>query len=134
LRTIKPQLADNPLGSPSGAGVIYGSSGGVFESALRTAYFQLTDKELSSQAIKNIRGNQGIRIKTIKIKNRTLKVCIVSGLKNAAKVIKEIKKFPQRYDIIEVMACPGGCIGGGGQPLPTTKKLAATEPVLIHHR
>jgi iron-only hydrogenase group A len=124
LRTIKPQLADNPLGSPSGAGVIYGSSGGVFESALRTAYFQLTDKELSSQAIKNIRGNQGIRIKTIKIKNRTLKVCIVSGLKNAAKVIKEIKKFPQRYDIIEVMACPGGCIGGGGQPLPTTKEIS----------
>lgn len=123
LKTIKPQEADDTLGLPSGAGVIYGSSGGVFESALRTAYFKMTGRELSNNAVKEIRGIKGIKRKEIKIDNRLIKICVVNGIKNAKKVIEEIEKNPKAYDAIEVMACPGGCVGGGGQSLPTTKEI-----------
>lgn len=123
LKNIKPEKADDPLGDPSGAGVIYGSSGGVFESAFRTAYFKMTNKELPEDAIKDIRGIEGIKKKKIKVGKKQLKICVVSGIKNAEKIIKELKKNPKAYDAVEVMACPGGCIGGGGQMLPTTKEI-----------
>jgi len=123
LKTIKPESADQPLGQPSGAGVIYGSSGGVFESALRTAYFKMTGKELSENAVKEIRGIEGIKKKEIKIGERLIKVCVVSGIKNAKKVLEELKKDPKKYDAVEVMACPGGCVGGGGQSLPVSKAI-----------
>jgi len=123
LRNIDEKEADDPLGSPSGAGVIYGSSGGVFESALRTAYFKMTKTELSKNAVAEIRGMEGIKTKEIKIGKKTIKVCVVSGIKNAKKILDELKKNPKLYDAVEVMACPGGCVGGGGQSLPTTKKI-----------
>ena len=123
LKNIKPQEADDPLGNPSGAGVIYGSSGGVFESAFRTAYFKMTGRELPKNTIKEIRGVEGIKYKEIGVNGRLVKICVVNGIKNAKKVIDEIKKNPKDYDAVEVMACPGGCIGGGGQPLPTTKEI-----------
>lgn len=115
--------ADDPLGQPSGAGVIYGSSGGVFESALRTAYFKMTGKELPQDGIKEIRGMDGIKRKEINIGDSVIKVCIVNGIKNAKKVMEELKKNPKKYDAVEVMACPGGCVGGGGQSMPSNKEV-----------
>ncbi|MCF7906672.1 [FeFe] hydrogenase, group A [Patescibacteria group bacterium] len=123
LKKIKGQKTDNPLGEPSGGGVIYGSSGGVFESALRAVYFQQTQKRLPLKNIKEIRGEKGIKIKKFKIKKQTIKICVVSGLKNAKKILEKLKKNPKLFDAIEVMACPGGCVGGGGQPLPSNKKI-----------
>jgi len=123
LKIVRPEPADQPLGQPSGAGVIYGSSGGVFESALRTAHFKMTGKELPEDEVKEIRGIQGIKKKEIKIGDRLVKVCVVSGIKNAKKVLEELKKDPRKYDAVEVMACQGGCVGGGGQSLPVSKAI-----------
>jgi len=123
LKKIDSIEADDPLGQPSGAGVIYGSSGGVFESALRTAYFKMTGKELPRNAIKEIRGMDGIKRKEVKIGDRVIKVCVVNGIKNARKIMDELKSNPKKYDAIEVMACPGGCVGGGGQSMPTNKEV-----------
>ena len=123
LKNIDEKEADDPLGFPSGAGVIYGSSGGVFESAFRTAYFKMTGKELPQDAAKDIRGMEGIKIKEMKIGDRSIKVCVVNGIKNACQVLEDLKKDPKVYDAIEVMACPGGCVGGGGQSLPSNKNI-----------
>lgn len=123
LKDIDEKEADSPLGEASGAGVIYGSSGGVFESALRTAYFKLTKKDLLSDGVREIRGMEGIKTKEVTIEERKIKICVVNGIKNAQKVLEELKSNPSLYDALEVMACPGGCVGGGGQSLPTTKKI-----------
>lgn len=125
LENISEEEADDPLGSPSGAGVIYGSSGGVFESALRTACFKMTGAELPENAAAEIRGAKGIKTKKIKIGERVIKICVVSGIKNAQKMLEKIKENPGLFDALEVMACPGGCVGGGGQSLPTTQKIVA---------
>jgi NADP-reducing hydrogenase subunit HndD len=130
LGQIEPVAADNPFGDPSGAGVIYGASGGVFESALRTAYFKITGKNLADVNIREMRGLQGIKQKEIAIGEKKIKTVIVSGIQNAEKMLKELKKNPEAFQTMEVMACPGGCIGGGGQPVPTNaairKKRAAS--------
>lgn len=123
LKTVGTAEADDPLGSPSGAGVIYGASGGVFESAFRTAYFKLTGEELPDHAIEEIRGEEGVKRKEIQVGDRTVRICVVNGVKNARTVLEELKADPSRYDAVEVMACPGGCVGGGGQPLPTNKHV-----------
>ena len=123
LKNIEGEKADDPLGEPSGAGVIYGSSGGVFESALRTAYFKMTKENLPEGSIKEIRGTEGIKTKEIKIGESTIKVCVISGIKNAKKILDELKVNPNLYDAVEVMACSGGCVGGGGQSLPTNKEI-----------
>ena len=123
LKNIDGEKIDDPLCSPSGAGVIYGSSGGVFESAFRTAYFKMMGEELPEDAIKEIRGQEGVKTKEISFGDRKIKLCVVSGIKNAEKIIKEIKNNPGIYDVVEVMACPGGCVGGGGQPIPTTSDI-----------
>jgi NADP-reducing hydrogenase subunit HndD len=111
LKNIPVEEADNPFGMPSGAGVIYGASGGVFESALRTDEF------------KKVRGQEGIKINAIKIGDKTIKSVVVNGIRNAQKMLEELKKDPQAFQAMEVMACPGGCIGGGGQPVPTNSEL-----------
>jgi len=123
LKNIEPQAADDPFGLPSGAGVIYGASGGVFESALRTAYFKITGKNLENVAIKEVRGMQGLKRKEIKIGDKTIGTVVVNGIKNARMMLEELKKNPQAFDTMEVMACPGGCIGGGGQPVPTDGEI-----------
>ena len=122
FKNIKEEKIDSFL-SPSGAGVIYGASGGVFESALRTAYFKMTKKELNDNLIKEIRGIDGIKEKEIKIGERNIKICVVSGIKNAVKILEKLKKNPKYCDALEVMACPGGCVGGGGQSLPSNKEI-----------
>jgi NADP-reducing hydrogenase subunit HndD len=122
LPALKPGKVDLP-GTYSGAAAIYGASGGVMESALRTAYFMMTGQELKKVEFQAVRGMAGIKKAKIKIGNRTLKVAVVSTAANAEKIIQELKKDKNAYDYIEVMACPGGCIGGGGQPIPTTLKI-----------
>lgn len=132
LKTIKESPADNPLGDPSGAGVLYGASGGVMESALRTAYFRLFGKDLEKVDFEQIRGQEGIKRATIKLcepiksgngKCEEMRVAVVSGLKNAKIILDELKQDPKKYQFVEVMACPLGCVGGGGQPLPVDENI-----------
>ncbi len=111
------------LGSYSGAAVIYGASGGVMESALRTAYFELTGEELDKVEFENVRGIKGIKKAEVKIGDRVLKIAVVTTAKNVNRVITEIMANKDSYDYVEVMACHGGCIGGGGQPIPTTMEI-----------
>ncbi len=132
LKNIEEQEIDNPLCMPSGAGVIYGSSGGVFESAFRTVYFKTTGKDLPEESVKEIRGSKGIKIKEFSLKGRKVRLCVVSGIKNAEKILKELKENPKLYDAVEVMACPGGCVGGGGQSLPTTKEIVSKRGASLY--
>lgn len=145
LKNIEPEPADSPFGDPSGAGVIYGASGGVVESALRTAYFKLTGKDLPNVEFEQVRGLQGMKKAELEIEGKKIKIAVVNGLANAKIIIEELKKDPHAYDAVEVMACPGGCIGGGGQPMPVSeeirKKRAAAlyqidrdKPVRLAHR
>ena len=123
LTKVSSQKPDNPLGISSGGGVIYGASGGVVESALRTVYEKLTKKKLVKIEFKQVRGMQGIKKAKIKINGKSVKIAVVNGIKNAKKILEELKKNPKAYDAVEVMACFGGCIGGGGQPIPTDAKI-----------
>ncbi len=111
------------LGHYSGAAAIYGASGGVMESALRTAVYMLTGKDLDKVDFEQVRGMKGIKKATIQIDNLSLKVAVVATPANAHRVLREIKRDPKAYDYVEFMACPGGCIGGGGQPIPSTEKI-----------
>ena len=123
ISKLEPEAADDPFGEPSGAGVIYGSSGGVFESAFRTAYYLMTKEELPEDAMQEIRGIDGRKEKIVTIGETTIRICVVSGLDNARKVLEELKLDPHKYDALEVMTCPGGCVGGGGQPIPTSVEI-----------
>ncbi len=123
LPKLKPSPLDDPLGRPTGSGVIYGAVGGVMESALRTVYFQLTGKNLPKINWQNSSDIPGLREATLKIKGQEYKVAYVGGSGSAEKLLHKIKANKVHYDYVEVMACPGGCIGGGGQPVPTNQKI-----------
>lgn len=115
---------DDPLGESTGAGVIFGASGGVLEAALRTAHYMITGKDMDQIDFTSVRGLQGVKESSIKIGNATLKVAAVSGLHNIDRFLEEVRNGNSEYHFIEVMACPGGCINGGGQPLPSsTEKI-----------
>ncbi|MBQ7010340.1 MAG: iron hydrogenase small subunit [Clostridia bacterium] len=116
---------DSPLGTGSGAGVIFGATGGVMEAALRTAYYMLTGTDPDADAFKLVRGVSGIREAEVKVNGTTLRAAVVNGLANARELIENIKSGKARYDFVEVMACPGGCAGGGGQPITDGAELAA---------
>lgn len=120
FKKLKSQDLDSAFGEPSGAGVIYGATGGVMESAFRTTYFRLTGQELKKIDFKSVRGMEGIKKAEVKINGDCRRIAVVNGLGNAQKILEEIKLNPlNQYTCIEVMACPGGCIGGGGQPMPS---------------
>jgi iron-only hydrogenase group A len=123
LKTIPPEPPDYPLGSSSGAGLIYGASGGVMESALRTAFEKLTGRKLPRIEFEEVRGLQEVKKASIKIGQHQLSLAVVNGTGNAETIINQLKSNPREYDYIEVMACFGGCIGGGGQPVPTNAKI-----------
>ncbi len=108
---------DLPLGASTGAGVIFGATGGVMEAALRTAAETLTGKELEKLEFDDVRGVSGIKEAKYKIGDLELKVAVASGLSNAKKLLENIKAGKANYDFVEVMACPGGCVNGGGQPI-----------------
>ncbi|MBR3869182.1 MAG: [Clostridia bacterium] len=108
---------DAPFGLGSGAGTIFGATGGVMEAALRTAYETLTGEELEKLEFNDVRGTEGIKEATYTIAGNEIKVAVVSGTANAGKLLDMIKAGEKTYDFIEVMACPGGCVNGGGQPI-----------------
>lgn len=132
LKTIEEESPEHIFGDPSGAGVIYGSSGGVFESALRTAYYNMTGENLPLDAVSEIRGLDGIKQKELSIAGKKVRVCVVNGIKNARNILEELKKDPKKYDAVEVMACPGGCIGGGGQPIPMTQETVQARSKALY--
>ena len=104
-------------------GVIYGASGGVMESVLRTAYEKMTKNKLAKIDFKEVRGMEGVKKATINFGGRKVKIAVINGMQYAKKILEELKKNPKLYDGVEVMACPGGCIGGGGQPVPADAKI-----------
>jgi len=107
---------DLPLGASTGAGAIFGATGGVMEAALRTAAETITGKPLEKLEFNEVRGTAGIKEATYKIGDLELKVAVTSGLSNAKRLLDRIKAGKADYQFIEVMACPGGCVNGGGQP------------------
>lgn len=116
LRHMPDEMFDNPLGESTGAGVIFGATGGVLEAALRTVYEKVTGKELTDVNFTAVRGMAGAREVSIPLNGRTVRVAAASGLGNARKILENIEKGTSHYDVIEIMACPGGCVNGGGQP------------------
>ena len=104
--------------------MIFGTTGGVMEAALRSAYFLATGENPKPDAFKNVRGEKGWKEETFNIQGITLKVAVASGLANARKLIEAIRRGEVSYDFVEIMACPGGCVGGGGQPYKDGLELA----------
>ena len=109
------------MGEATGAGAIFGTTGGVMEAALRTAYETLTGKELSKLEFEDVRGKEGIKKATVKIGDKEVKVAVAHGLSNAREILEEIQAGNADYQFVEIMACPGGCIMGGGQPIVSSK-------------
>ncbi|RCK79579.1 MAG: [FeFe] hydrogenase large subuni [Candidatus Ozemobacter sibiricus] len=116
LKICQPEPFDHPLGESSGAGAIFGATGGVAEAALRTAHKLVTGQEMANLNIEAVRGFTGIKEATIALGDLKLRIAVVSGLANARQVLQALEKGERQYDFIEIMACPGGCLNGGGQP------------------
>ncbi len=110
---------DDPLGESTGAAVIFGATGGVMEAALRTAYEVVTGKTLDRVDFNDVRGMDGIKGATIPLDGISLNVAVAHGLGNARKLLDQVRSGEANYHFIEIMCCPGGCLGGGGQPVPT---------------
>jgi NADH-quinone oxidoreductase subunit G len=114
---LTPSAFDMPFGFTTGAGVLFGGSGGVTEAVLRFAVEKVTGKPLGSVDFQQVRGEAGMRSARVAVGDRSLKVVVVHGLNNARQVAEEVKSGKADFDLVEVMACPGGCIGGAGQPI-----------------
>lgn len=128
-QSIVPELLaeeefDMPLGVGSGAGVIFGATGGVMEAALRTAYFVLEGHNPDPDAFAMVRGMDGIKETELTIAGIRVRAAVAHGLGNARRLIEKIKAGEAEYDFVEIMACPGGCAGGGGQPILDGVELA----------
>ena len=135
FRSLEPVHYDSIMGESTGAAVIFGATGGVMEAALRTAYEIVTGREVpfTNLNIMPVRGMDGVKEATIKIEGCTddwkflegaeLKIAIAHGLVNANKIMKQVREGKSPYHFVEIMACPGGCIGGGGQPIPTSMEI-----------
>ena len=107
---------DKVMGESTGASVIFGTTGGVIEAALRTASAWLTNQEIGKLDFTELRGMEGVRVATINIAGMDLNIAVASGLGNARKLLEDVRDKKAVYHAIEIMACPGGCVGGGGQP------------------
>jgi NADH-quinone oxidoreductase subunit G/NADP-reducing hydrogenase subunit HndD len=110
---------DAPFGIGSGAGVIFGATGGVMEAALRTVYEIVTGKTLENINFENVRGLTGLKTATVDVGGLKVKVAVAHTLANAKIILDKVKAGEEQFHFIEIMTCPGGCIGGGGQPIPT---------------
>ncbi len=117
FKDLEPESFHLPFGFKTGAGVIFGNSGGVSEAVLRYVTERLTGEKRDNCEFVSVRGEDGIREASLKIKDREYSLAVVSGLKNARKLLENVKSGNTRYDLVEVMACPGGCVGGAGQPV-----------------
>ena len=116
LANIDEAEFDSPLGYSTGAADIFGATGGVLEAALRTAYHDITKEEAPSLDFKVVRGMDGIKEASLEIAGHTVNVAAASSLGNARKLMDELREGNSKYHVIEIMACPGGCVAGAGQP------------------
>lgn len=120
---LESEKFDDPLGISTGAAVIFGATGGVMEAALRTVYEVVTGLELDNVDFNDVRGLEGVKEATVDLNGTPIKVAVAHGLGNARKVLDKIVDGTADYQFIEIMCCPGGCIGGGGQPIPTNTEV-----------
>ena len=118
---------DPLLGISTGASVIFGATGGVMEAALRTVVAKLTGNEMGHLEFTEVRGTEGIKEASYDLPGRTVRVCVASGLANAKQVLDGIRAGELHYDFVEFMACPGGCVNGGGQPLHSSVERSFTD-------
>ncbi|PKL92734.1 MAG: ferredoxin [Candidatus Goldiibacteriota bacterium HGW-Goldbacteria-1] len=128
FKTLEPEEVDSLLGTYTGAGTIFGATGGVMEAALRTAYFFVTGKNLGNIDVEAVRGLKGVKTGVVDVAGNKVNVAVAHGTGNVRIVLDEIRKAkkegkPMPYDFIEVMACEGGCIAGGGQPYMVTNEI-----------
>lgn len=114
---LPEEAFDQPLGTGTGAAVIFGATGGVMEAALRSAYYLVTGENPPAEAFTAVRGGADWREANFDINGITVKTAVASGLANARKLIEAVRSGEAEYDFVEIMACPGGCAGGGGQPI-----------------
>ena len=124
VENLPEEACDLPLGIGTGAGVIFGATGGVMEAALRTAAYLATGKNPDPDAFKDVRGMDGWKEATFDLAGTPVRVAVASGLGNARRLIRALRRGDVHYDFVEVMACPGGCVGGGGQPIHDGEELA----------
>lgn len=124
LNALEEEEFDEFLGIGSGAGVIFGATGGVMEAALRSAYYLVTGSNPEPDAFMSVRGMSGWKEAEFDLAGSKLRVAVASGLKNARNLVEAIKDGSVKYDFVEIMACPGGCSGGGGQPIKDGRELA----------
>lgn len=127
VKELPEEEFDSLLGASSGAAVIFGTTGGVMEAALRSAYYLVTGKNPDADAFTAVRGFEDRREADFNIEGKTVRVAVTSGLGNARRLIEEVKAGKKEYDFIEIMACPGGCSGGGGQPIHDGLELAGAR-------
>ena len=123
---------DMPLGVGSGAGVIFGATGGVMEAALRSAYFLVTGRNPDPDSFRKVRGMDGWKEAEFNLAGQHLKVAVASGLGNTRKLMEAIRKGEVEYHFVEIMACPGGCAGGGGQPIHDGEELAEVRGHVLY--
>lgn len=123
--SLQPESFDMPFGFYTGAGVIFGNSGGVMEAVLRYAAEKITGNKLDRVEFHEVRGESGLREAKIKVNGLELRLAVVHGLRNARVVAEQVRAGKSHYDLIEVMACPGGCVGGAGQPVTTARNARA---------
>ena len=124
---LPDEAVDEPMGIYTGAGTIFGATGGVMEAAVRTAYEVVTGEALPNIDLTAVRGLEGIKEAELDMKGTKVRVAVAHGLANAGKLMELIVKGEANYHFIEVMACPGGCVGGGGQPFPTNAETRAAR-------
>ncbi len=117
FKELEPEAFHLPFGFKTGAGVIFGNSGGVSEAVLRYVTEKLTGEKRENYEFMSVRGEDGIREASLKVDGTEFSLAVVSGLGNARRLLEKIKSGEARYDLVEVMACPGGCVGGAGQPV-----------------
>ncbi len=120
---LEPDSFDMPFGLASGAGIIFGVTGGVAEAVLRKLYKQKTALHLKDFPFEDVRGMEGIKEAHIEYEGKMVKLAVVNGLNNANELIRSIQRGEVHYDFIEIMACQGGCIGGAGQPVPSSNSI-----------
>ena len=123
---------DSPLGTGTGAAVIFGTTGGVMDAALRSAYFLATRRNPDADAFREVRSGEAWREAIFEIPGAgEVRVAVVSGLANARALMEAVDDGRVKYDFVEVMACPGGCAGGGGQPIHSGEELASSRGSLL---
>ncbi|MBP8304634.1 MAG: [FeFe] hydrogenase, group A [Phycisphaerae bacterium] len=127
---IQPEKPDAPLGLSSGAGAIFGTTGGVMEAAIRTAYELYTGQTLVDIEVEGVRGLKGVKEGKIVMDGQEIRVAVAHGLGNACRLLDAAREDPTRYHFIEIMGCPGGCIGGGGQPYAGANAIPLDDELL----